>query len=134
MRKILFTLVWLFSASMLCNAQNIATSTIKWNAGKPLDLSPGQIETATSITSNGASSLVWKNEDSTIRKTFQITEMIGEWSNISNDGGMRYAVTDGQFSGTISIRKQGDEITILIAITSDTPETIELSIRSVQLL
>lgn len=135
MQKIIYTLALVFSATMLSTAQSITTSTIKWSSTQTFNVSLGDwTEEVTSLISNASTSLVWKNQDGTIRKSFQVIEVIGEWSNVNTDGRVQYEVTDGQFSGTISIRKQGTDTKILIAMASDTPETKELTIQSLQLL
>ncbi len=135
MQKVISSLIFVFVGTILCTAQNITTSSVKWNSTQTFNVSLGQwTEEVTSITSNASTNLVWKNQDGSIRKTFKIIEMIGEWDNVNTDGGVQYEITDGQFSGSISIRRQGNDIKILIAMASDTPDTKELTIQSLQLL
>ncbi len=135
MKSLLLSSLFIFSITTFSWSQNVTTSTVKWNATQTFNVSLGTwTEEVTSITSNGSSSLVWKNQDGSIRKTFQIIEMIGEWGNVNMDGGVQYEITDGQFSGSISIRRQGNDTKILIAMASETPDTKELTIQSLQLL
>ena len=135
MKKIIFLLILTSGISAPSFCQNITTSSVKWNSTQTFNVSLGDwTEEITSITSNASTNLVWKNQDGTVRKTFQIIEMIGEWDNVNMDGGMQYEITDGQFSGSISIRRQGTDIKILIAMASETPNTKQLTIQSLQLL
>src|SRR5689334_21357276 len=135
MRSVSLSLLFLVSIVSFSWAQDIITSTIKWNSTTTYNASyNNSTEEVTSLTSTASTNLIWKNEDGTIRKAFQIIEVIGEWSNVKTDGRIQYEVTDGQFSGTISIQKQDGNTKILIAMAYDTPDTKELMIQGLQLL
>jgi len=123
-------LLWTVSVQ----SQDILTTTISWNSTNTLDVtSNNSVSEATTFSNNQSINFNWKNSDGTIRKTYQIIEAIGKWSNVSNDGRMQYEVTDGRLSGTISIVKQGVNTKIKIAMEASPPETVELTITSIQI-
>jgi hypothetical protein len=128
-------LVLVISSNVKSVAQNIASTTIAWNAERVFNATTGQwMEQATSIVTYGNSRIEWKNSNGSIRSRFQVIELIGEWSNIGSEGHVQYEITDGANSGTITVRKEGGEIKVLISIGSSTPTLEELTIVSTQIL
>lgn len=135
--KTLLLLTLLNCVAVVAYTQNILTSTTKWNSDQTLNVSTGALAAdVTSLTISSSTSMVWKNQDGSIRKNFQIIESIGEWTNISNDGKIQYEVTDGQMSGTISIRRVGgtSKILILMVTQNQPPEGKELQIENTETL
>lgn len=133
MKRILL-LVLLSVPATLAWSQDIATATIQWNSASTFNATTGSTtEEVTSLTTR-ETSLQWKNADGSMRKSFQIIERIGDWNDVDSEGRVQYEVTDGQYSGTVSIRKSASETKILIVIASDEPSTRELIITGHQVL
>lgn len=132
--KGILLLVLLSTPATLAWSQDIATATIQWNSASTFNATAGSsTEEVTSLTTH-QTSLEWKNADGSMRKSFQIIERIGDWNNVGSEGQVQYEVTDGQYSGTVSIRKSASETKILIVIASDEPTTRELVITGYQVL
>jgi hypothetical protein len=136
MRNIFITIFVFFSSAALpALAQNISTATIQWNADRVFNATTGQwSEQATALVTYGASRIEWKNSNGSIRSRFQVIELIGEWSNVNEDGFTQYEITDGTHSGTITIRKEGAETKVLISLGATEPTLEELTISSKQTL
>jgi hypothetical protein len=133
MKKILL-LILLNATTMLAWSQDIATATIKWNSESTFDAGSGNRTVENTSVTTRQNTVEWRNDDGSMRKSFQIIERIGEWNNISGDGQVQYEVTDGQYSGTISVRKNGSETKILMVIASGESGTTELIIAGYQTL
>ena len=128
-------LLLILITSLNSNAQNIATANISWSADRIFNATNGQwIDQATSIVTFGNSRIEWKNTNGSVRSRFQVVELIGEWNNVNEDGLAQYEVTDGTYSGTVTIRKQGAEIKVLISLGTTEPTLEELTIISKQTL
>jgi hypothetical protein len=144
MRKILLLLLPGILLTVVSYAQNIKTSTIKWTSSVTLTVNEGyRAEETTYLTSFGSSRLEWKDQEGSILKSFQIVEVIGDWSNPNTNGSLQYEIKEGTSNGTVTIRKTADGTKILFVIVSspasqgpvsDPPQTIELSIQSFQTL
>lgn len=136
MKKIFTMAVALvFLITFFVQGQDIATATIQWNADRILNSVTNQwVEDATAIVSYGSRRIEWTNGNGSIRTRFQVIERIGEWTDVSDEGHVQYEVTDGKYSGTITINKERGETKIIIAIASEPPATEELIITSRQVL
>jgi hypothetical protein len=144
MKQFILSAVIIILGLMNGYAQNIKTSTIKWTSSATFTVNEGYLaDETTYLTSFGSSSLEWRNEDGNLLKSFQIVEVIGDWSNPGTNGSLQYEIKDGTNSGTVTIRKTADGTKILFVIVSgsssngpasDPPQTIELTIQSFQTL
>jgi hypothetical protein len=140
--KNLLLLSILLSGFYISKAQNIKTATIQWSSIKTIDVSVGDIsDEATTLVSYGTTKLEWKNDNGSVRKTFQVIEVIGDWTNVSSNGSMLYEVSDGSNTGTITFRKDSSGTKVLIVIVngtstgpSDPAQATELTIQSSQAL
>jgi hypothetical protein len=144
MKKILLIFLPAILLSITSYTQNVKTSTIKWTSSATFTVNEGYLaDEITYLTSFGSSSLEWRNEDGNLLKSFQIVEVIGDWSNPGTNGSLQYEIKDGTNPGTVTIRKTADGTKILFVIVSgsssngpasDPPQTIELTIQSFQTL
>jgi len=133
MKNITFLLAVLTFCIIQAKAQNVKNSTIQWSSVKTMDINKGDSKyEATTLTSYNTSSLEWKNEDGSLRKTFQIIEIVGDWSNAATPGSLTFEVKDGTNSGTITIRKDDQNTRALLVIVTDPPQVTELTIQSSQ--
>lgn len=133
MRNLIVTLLLITVITTLMKAQNIKTSTIKWNSQSTLEANDGQqTEEVTFFTTVGTASMEWKDPNGNNRKNFQIIEAIGDWTDVNQQGWMQYEVTDGASSGTIAIRKNETETKIFITMASEQPLSYVLTINSHQ--
>lgn len=129
MKSIISTLLLTTILFSFTKAQSVTTTNIKWNSQSTLKADDGQqIEEVTEVITYGTASIVWRDVNGSQRKNFQIIEAIGEWPNITQPGWVQYEVTDGTFSGTISIRKSETETKIFIAVDSEVPQSYVLAI------
>lgn len=116
-------------------AQNVKTATIQWSSVRTMDINKGDSkDEATTLTNYGTTRFEWKNEDGSIRKTFQVIEVVGDWTNAALPGSLTFEVKDGTNSGTITIRKDDQSTRALLVIVTDPPQVTELTIQSSQVL
>ena len=100
-----------------------------------MDINKGDSnDEATTLTNYGTNRFEWKNADGSIRKIFQIIEVVGDWSNAASAGSLTFEVTDGTNSGTITIRKDDQSTRALMVIVTDPPQVTELTLQSSQVL
>jgi len=133
--KKLLPILFLTCFYLNAKAQNVKTSTIQWSSTKTMDINKGDSnDEATTLTNYGTTRFEWKNSDGSMRKTFQIIEVVGDWTNAASNGSLTFEVTDGTNSGTITIRKDGDNTRALMVIVTDPPQVTELTIQSSQAL
>src|SRR5690349_8448698 len=93
-------LVGLLLCGYLSRSQDISTSNIEWSSISTFNASEGEwVEEQTSLTTYSLQRVVWRNSNGSTRKTFQIVEVMGTWTNISNDGKIQYEVTEGNYNG-----------------------------------
>jgi hypothetical protein len=136
MKKIFLTLfILFFLIASYSKAQSVRTATLRWNAERIFDATQGQwSEQATYIVTHGSNRIEWFNNDGSLRNIFQVSDLIGEWSNIGAEGYVQYEVSNGKYSGTITIRKEGMETKILISVDSESPTLLEITIVNTQVL
>jgi hypothetical protein len=135
MRKIIPILVLVFSVSILCVAQDVTIASIKWNSVQTFNTVLGMsLEEATDLITYGKAKIEWKNLDGSIRKSFQVVELVGDWIDIREVGQIVYEVKEGENSGTITLRKTPDEIIISITIVGDDVSLTQLKIQNIQVL
>ena len=132
MIKSSITIALVLSAFLL-QAQNISSSNIRWNSGAT-KLENQTTAERTYVLTFGRERIEWKNDDGSLRASFQIVEMIGEWTDVASTGTIQCEVTDGRNSATLTITKKSSGTTISIAIASNPPKTYELFIETTQLL
>lgn len=135
MKRIISTLLLTIILLPFAKAQNVTTNNIKWNSQSTLEANEGQqTEEATSFITHGTTNMEWKEANGTIRKNFQVIQIIGQWTDASQPGWMQYEVTDGTASGTISIKKNATETKVFIALVSEPPQSYVLTINGYQVL
>ena len=133
--KKLLPILFLMCFYLSAKAQNVKTSTIQWSSTKTMDINKGDSnDEATTLINYGTTRFEWKNSDGGMRKTFQIIEVIGDWTNAASTGSLTFEVTDGTNSGTITIRKDNQNTKVLMVIVTDPPQVTELTIQSSQAL
>jgi len=100
-----------------------------------MDINKGDSkDETTTLTNYNTTHFEWKNEDGSLRKTFQIIEVVGDWTNAASPGSLTFEVTDGTNSGTITIRKDDQNTRALMVIVTDPPQVTELTLQSSQVL
>lgn len=128
-------LILFAAAAVTGRAQNIATATIGWFSVSSFYAEEGKItEEDTQLVTHGSTSVEWKNSDGTVRKNYQVLEVINGWSDINASGSAQFKISDGQNSGLLVIEKVDGDIKARIAIGSEEPELIELTITSYEVL
>ncbi|HTJ53420.1 MAG TPA: hypothetical protein VL443_28390 [Cyclobacteriaceae bacterium] len=133
--KKLLPFLFLICFYLSAKAQNVKTSTIQWSSTKTMDINKGDSnDEATTLTNFGTTRFEWKNQDGSMRKNFQIIEVVGDWTNAASAGSLTFEVTDGTNSGTITIRKDDQNTKVLMVIVTDPPQVTELTIQSSQAL
>ncbi|HEY8938158.1 MAG TPA: hypothetical protein VIM65_23210, partial [Cyclobacteriaceae bacterium] len=71
--KKLITILFLTFLCLGAKAQNVKTSTIQWSSVKTMDINKGDSkDESTTLTNYNTTRFEWKNEDGSLRKTFQI--------------------------------------------------------------
>jgi hypothetical protein len=132
MRKILFFVILSISL-YFSKAQNVTTATIAWTSNQTTDIKLGDSKDETTVlTTYGSDRIEWKNQNGSLRKSFRVLEIIGEWINVENDGSIQFKVTDMTNAGTITIRKEGGITKIIISLATDASQVTELTIQSSQ--
>ncbi|HTJ52108.1 MAG TPA: hypothetical protein VL443_21750 [Cyclobacteriaceae bacterium] len=135
MKKFTLSLIIALAEFASGYSQNVKTSTIQWSSVKTMDINKGDSnDEATTLTNYGTTRFEWKNQDGSMRKNFQIIEVVGDWTNAASDGSLTFEVTDGTNSGTITIRKDDQNTKVLMVIVTDPPQVTELTIQSLQAL
>jgi hypothetical protein len=111
-------------------SQNIKTSTIAWGSAQSFNISTGEnkMESQT-ITTTATTSVVWKKADNT-QLTFTVSEVLGQWNDIKQNGEITYEVTSEQVRGTITFLKtsSGHKIRLLLITGEAEPSINELII------
>jgi len=108
---------------------------MQWSSIKTMDVNKGSSkDEVSSLINYGTTRFEWKNQDGSIRKTFQVIEVIGDWTNAALPGNLTFEVTDGTNSGTITIRKDDQGIKVLMVIVTDPAQVTELTIQNLQAL
>jgi hypothetical protein len=117
------------------HAQDARSSTIQWKTQNTLEPGSGsQKEEVTTFITHSTSRIEWKDADGSVTKSFQVVDTIGEWSDINREGWLQYEVTDGSYSGSVSIRKNDSETKIFISMASEPPLAYVLTVNSFQVL
>jgi hypothetical protein len=112
--------------------QNISTVDISWHASQTFDITTGTMtENSDTIISRGASQLEWKKADGSTR-LFTVSEVIGQWTNITQVGEIVYEVNDETTQGTVTFVKAAGATIIRLMMTGETPFFYELIISGYQ--
>lgn len=135
MKKILPFLILFVATVVTGHAQNIASITISWSSTSTFYAEEGKTtEEETQLVTHGSNSVEWKNSDGTVRKNYQVLEVINGWSNVTVAGSAQFKISDGQNGGLLLIERVDGGIKARIAIGSEEPELIELTIISHEVL
>ena len=128
MKKIILAVVILTGSMLQAQAQmNMSSLETTWTSSKTFDANNGiWSEETTSLTLHGRERMVWKNANGSIRKTFLVNEIRGEWSSLETEGSVQYEITEGNTNGTITIQKNAQGTKALIVIASQEPQSYEL--------
>lgn len=113
-----------------CLAQNPMSSVIQWNAVKTMEVVNGKFEEEiTTLVTYHGDSILWRNEDNTIRYSFEVVRQSQEWINVSTPGVVHYNVTSGPLAGVITIERNSLGIRAsLVLVAEGHDENFELTI------
>jgi hypothetical protein len=130
--RITLTIICLCTLCMPAFTQNISTADISWHVSKTFDITTGDMtETADTIISRGASQLEWKKTGGSTR-LFTVSEVIGQWTNITQAGEITYEVNDDTTQGTVTFVKAESTTIIRLMMTGEAPFFYELIISGYQ--
>jgi hypothetical protein len=120
MSKALLIFVITTCTFAISQAQDVKTDTIKWNSVNTLvESNTVQTMEITSLITYGTSRIEWSQTGSATRRIFQISEAMGEWVDVNQEGWLQYEVTDGISNGTIAVRRYETETKVFITIASE---------------
>jgi hypothetical protein len=89
-------------------SQNILTSTIEWNSSSTFAALEGIITDENTRVVTSPTTITWYDSQNVVKKTFDITEVEGSWTNIFSNGSILFNVTSGNFSGIAQFIKTND--------------------------
>jgi hypothetical protein len=124
-------------------SQNVKTSNIKWTSISTFNINEGDVRSDTTVlTSYSSNRLEWADPEGNLMHSFQVVEVIGDWSNASANGSIQYEIKEGTGTGTITIRKtaEGTKVIFVMISTSsqgpvsDPPQTTELTIQNFKVI
>jgi hypothetical protein len=132
-QKYLTAACFLFSTIGL-KAQNISSGALVWEVDACLDVSTGISNEATDqILSYGNERIEWRDGAGSVKATFEIIEVNGQWANVRNNGAIVYEVRCDGRPGTIQFsRAEGKHsIRIILLKPSEDPDIHRLSVSTV---
>ena len=138
MIKYIPTLVVCLLVCVFCNAQNIETENLRWEASYADNVNTGERVSFNSgqLISYGAEKVEWRNEDNSIRNIFLVSKTSGSWGNVSQNGSIVYQVKDGSRMGTLAFERLTNDIIIRLVWFNDDADTeiFEIKIMAVSSL
>jgi hypothetical protein len=99
-------------------AQDISTSTIKWNSPGFTDLNSN-----TDVTSNcqfiteGDRKIKWIQDNGKFVVDWKVNKSSGTWSDVNQTGAISLSFTDDKVNGELTIKKDGTEWIINLTIS-----------------
>lgn len=129
--KTILLITGLCVIAMSSYAQNIRTSSISWHITQAFDINTGTTTDVTdTIISINTSQLQWQTNGST--KTFTVSEVIGQWTDIENNGEIVYEAGNESMRGTVTFIRTGSITRIRLMMTGETLVAYEFTISGYQ--
>ena len=116
MRKFYLLFICALSVTIHGYSQNIAESTIQWNSSSWLDFSTGDGFQEATIVTSSPTSIVWKYAGDSIKHSMTIRSTTGTWSNVANNGSIRFQADSDDDSAVVEFHKTSERIFIRIVI------------------
>ena len=116
------------------HAQNIASTTLTWKVDACLNVNTGVSTEATDqILSYGNERIEWRDETGNVKATFEIIEVNGQWTNVTDNGIMLYEVLSEGRQGTVQFSRADGKYSIRIILLkpSENPDVHRLSVSTV---
>jgi hypothetical protein len=121
-----FLIITLLFAGFAMNvgAQDISNATMQWNSTSTFDVNLGSsTDENTALVLTGRSTITWKNDDGSVRKTFSVSEFVGEWSSLNNGESLRLEISNSTDIGSVTITKNSNGNKAVISISSSSNES-----------
>jgi hypothetical protein len=134
MKKIVLVAFSLVVLTLSVQAQDIKTSSIAWNSTNVFNPVTGELSQGqNTVVSNSATSVEWQKPDGTTIQ-FNVVEVVGQWTNVNNNGQIIYEVSNADTNGNITFTKTSavTRIRLLLIKGEDEPVVSELSIDNYQ--
>jgi hypothetical protein len=128
------TAACLFFSAIGIQAQNISSGTLIWKVDASLDVSTGiSNEAAEQVLSYGNERIEWRDGAGSMKATFEIIEVNGQWTNVMNNGAILYEVRSDGRLGTIQFSRADGKhsIRIILLKPSEDPDIHRLSVSTV---
>jgi hypothetical protein len=124
MKAILTTIVIIAACSMSVQAQDIATSNLKWTANRSIDLhSSTNFNVVSNIITLSNVAIEFERGGSTMH--FDVTGVEGTWTNVQETGSILFHVGFQNAQGKIVIERVDGDVMITIDMTESTPGGIK---------
>ncbi|MEQ1531252.1 MAG: hypothetical protein ABL925_18190 [Methylococcales bacterium] len=114
---ILHTMAFLTMANK-GHAQDVNAQSMRWQAVQVTFLNDGKKEENNSQFIVKPSTVEWIQKNGQKVYTFEITETLGTWPDVAQDGSITYQVRLKGKTGTISVRKSNGSITLRLTYRS----------------
>lgn len=135
--RILLSIIFVF-ASVALHAQNIVTENLSWYISSMDDINNGERIAAENekLITYGAERIEWLNADGSIKHTYSVNNVGGNWENVSSSGSIIYQFKDGDQLGTITFERAKSEIIVRVLLGKDDalPEIYEIKIQKITTL
>lgn len=129
--KTILLITGLCAIAISACAQNIRTSATSWHITQAFDINTGTTTNVTdTIISVNTSQLQWQTNGST--KTFTVSEVIGQWTDIDNNGEIVYEAGNESMRGTVTFIRAGGAMRIRLMMTGETLVAYEFTIQGYQ--
>lgn len=133
LQSILFVL-----AGVSLHAQNITTDNLSWYISSVYDVNHGEhvLSDNEKLITYGSDRIEWHNADGSVKYTYAVNNVGGNWSNVSSNGSIVYQFTNGDQLGTVTFERTKNEIMIRLLVTKDDalPEIYEIKIEKITTL
>lgn len=131
--RTLLLIISLCAIGISARAQNIRTSTISWHITQAFDINTGTTtDVADTMISTTTSQLAWKKADGS-SILFTVSEVIGQWDDVAQNGEIVYEAGNGNLRGTVTFVRSGGSVRIRLIMTGDVPSFYELTVSGYEL-
>jgi hypothetical protein len=110
-KKYLLIIVFILSYKLLL-AQSVLDETRNWRSLENIDLYTNQSFPDTFLIAINKTELKLKNDG--VERTFQISDLEGTWTNLSDAGKLTFNVTIRDFTGKGSVEREGGNIVLTV--------------------
>lgn len=133
-RFVLATL--LLGLSMVVSGQDISVSDLEWSVGSYFEVQTGAMnEEVSKLITHTSSSIEWVEWDGTIKYSFQISNLRGQWLDVNRKGSITYNIKNDELEGILTIEGMNSNWIARIMLTTDEePIIYELTLNSMQKL